>query len=257
VNAEISHRIKSNGQNCIPTNAKPGINTEASAPRLGAANDDRIVASWYGSDLQGQLLAINRDLVTAMRERALDYEANKPARTAASAQVLLRNRAAWAALDATAVAHMAACPVSLFDVQLANSAGWRLLAERRVAEPQPVQRAISAQPWLSPQAAERLARMALHLAWHLSRHRPLAAALALGMSPTTAAALRELQLGDLESLLLSRPHWFAPRWCDDADIWAELLQSALSGDAVQLECARASALQLLARELAKPRGSAS
>jgi hypothetical protein len=79
-------------------------------------------------------------------------------------------------------------------------------------------------------AAIPLARSALTFAWYMTRARPEATPLLLGMSQGCAEVIAELSPGALDIIAQQQHASLRPRWEDRPAIWKSLLTAARSTD---------------------------
>jgi hypothetical protein len=148
-------------------------------------------------------------------------------------------------LDAAALATIADCPYTLFNLRFEDADFWRGFGLE------------TAQPWQSA-ATERVSfvRMAVFLAWHLARSNELAASLVLGMTPDVQRAWRSIPLSVLERAAPGvLPHLQA-RWGRHPTFWIKLLSTAAPATRERADAVRLLGLQLLAADGAWPAGGA-
>lgn len=222
--------------------------TGASKRLAGAASEATPAGSWFGTDLLAELRSVNLKLVQWLHARVV------LSADAASRLAMLRdNRSLWLGLDASSMQRLAECPCALVDAGFAHRAPWEAIAAAAVRDTEPRAYADSNALPLNDAAGLHIARLTMALAWHLARHRPAAATISFGLSAGTAAVLQSLRLSVIDRLPEALPLLVQPRWRDEPRVWAQLLQAAISGAPLQLESARVSMLQLIARQLGEAR----
>jgi hypothetical protein len=148
-----------------------------------------------------------------------------------------------AAQAPAARARTADCPYTLFDLRFADAACWSATFHG-VAREGPA----GSSPALVPADVERFARTAAFLAWHVSRHGALAAALVLGVDPTAYDAWRGLPLQELERATAATAGQLRARWGGHPRFWPLLLDAAADPRPELAERARLLGLQLLATD---------
>ncbi len=203
---------------------------------------------WFGSDLLAELQVLNLKLIRWLRAQVLENRL-----MASNAPMLSENRLLWLGLSDTAAEQLSTCPCALLDAEFADGATWQSIASTSVRD--------SARPWqkdantvlLDDPEGRQLARLTVSLAWHLARHRPIAATLTLGMGPATAQHLHAMRLASIDVLPEWLPELVKPRWNGEPRVWAHLLEAASSAAPLRLESARVGAMQLIARQLADAR----
>lgn len=130
----------------------------------------------------------------------------------------------WLGLEDGVLASVADCPYLLFDLSTDTAfALWRR-----------VQAGVSL-PRLPPglcegQAGQGFARIVCYFAWQTAQSRPAAASLLLGLSPTGCAALRELELPQIDELAETAGPCVGLRWGEDVLFWRRRIQAAKAGD---------------------------
>lgn len=102
---------------------------------------------------------------------------------------------------------------------------------------------------LPASSAVRVAHQVFTNAWYIVRAQPTGAPLFLGMPPQCAALLRACSIRQITELANQHSGWLRPRWAGRANIWRDLLASAIADDGHALEMARLHGVQLLAMEL--------
>ena len=148
-------------------------------------------------------------------------------------------------LDDAALAAVADCPYTLFNLRFEDAEFWRHCGLD------------AAPPWHNA-TAERVSfvRMAVFLAWHLARSNELASSLVLGMTPDVQSAWRAIPLSVLERAAPGvLPHLQA-RWGRHPTFWLKLLNAATPAARERGEAVRLLGLQLLAADGAWPPGGA-
>ena len=203
---------------------------------------------WFGLDLLAELQMVNLKTIHWLRALARQGGAATP-----GAAMLADNSALWLALDDAAAAQLSVCPCALTDAEFANSATWESIAAAAVRDWAPQAQRDAGAILLDDAAGRQLARLTVNLGWHLARHRPLAATVALGMCSGTLQQLQGMRLAAVDVLPDWLPALVRPRWHDEPRVWSYLLEAAISAAPLRLESARVGALQLIARQLAKAR----
>lgn len=143
-----------------------------------------------------------------------------------SAASMLREE--WLALDEGVLASVADCPYLLFELSTDTAfALWRR-----------TQTGVSL-PRLPPglcegQAGHGFARIVCYFAWQTAQSRPAAASLLLGLSAAGCAALRVLELPQIDELAETAAPCVGLRWGEDVLFWRRRLQAARAGDRAAL-----------------------
>jgi hypothetical protein len=212
------------------------------------ARAETLAGGWFGADLLAELRAVNLKLIEWLHARVV-----LSAESASRSAMLHENRALWLGLDAGSMRRLAECPCALVDAGFAQQASWQAIATAAVRDVAPRAYGDPNAILLNDPAGLQVARLTMALAWHLARHRPTAATISLGLSDGTAAVLQSLRLTTIDRLPEALPMLVQPRWRDEPRVWAQMLQAAIGGAPLQLESARVSMLQLIARQLGEAR----
>jgi hypothetical protein len=155
-----------------------------------------------------------------------------------SAASMLREE--WLGLDDGVLASVADCPYLLFDLSTDTAfALWRRV-QAGVNLPR-------LQPGLCEgQAGQGFARIVCYFAWQTAQSRPAAASLLLGLSPAGCAALRALELPQIDELAETAGPCVGLRWGEDVLFWRRRIQAAKAGDRAALWETTLSGVQRLA-----------
>ena len=155
-----------------------------------------------------------------------------------SAASMLREE--WLGLDDGVLASVADCPYLLFDLSTDTAfALWRRV-QAGVNLPR-------LQPGLCEgQAGQGFARIVCYFAWQTAQSRPAAASLLLGLSPAGCAALRALELPQIDELAETAGPCVGLRWGEDVLFWRRRIQAAKAGDRAALWDTTLSGVQRLA-----------
>lgn len=134
----------------------------------------------------------------------------------------------WLTLDDAALASVVDCPYLLFD--LATDTAFTLWRRAQAGGPLP-----RLPPGLCEgQAGTGFARLVCYFAWQTSQSRPAAASLLLGVSPAGCAALRALELPQIDELAETAGPSVSLRWSDDLRFWRQRLAAARDADRAAL-----------------------
>ena len=138
----------------------------------------------------------------------------------------------------------ASCCFPLVDMEFADRQWWQ------AAKSQPVR------PWkesaplsiFPKQAAIRLARVTLTVAWNCVRSDVTAACVLFGMSTAVAEIIGALRPFEIEVIAERQFHRMRPRWETRPQIWRDLLMAAMGADAAAMRDVAIYAHQLLSAE---------
>jgi hypothetical protein len=194
--------------------------------------------------LLAPIAEINEQMLEVLRAMATDEEAIE-GRHAPKLVSSLREQ--WRHLDLKAQHRLSACPYLLVDGGFSQAERW----DR--ALPGAVMDAPVRGGYFMSRGGVALIRRMLVLAWHLARSNRLMAAVVLGMSAPSAERIALTRLRDLEAVAELAPAWILPRWEQQPVVWQQLIAAACSEHPFSLHQAQLRGLQLLARELARPR----
>lgn len=155
-----------------------------------------------------------------------------------SAASMLREH--WLDLDDGMLTLVADCPYLLFELSTDSAfALWRC-----------VQAGVSL-PRLPPglcegQTGHGFARIVCYFAWQTAQTRPAAASLLLGLSPSGCAALRVLELPQIDELAETAAPCVSLRWGEDVLFWRRRLEAARSANRAALWDTTLAGVQRLA-----------
>jgi hypothetical protein len=182
---------------------------------------------------------LNQSCLGSLIELAEDAEASSPFGFLAALGGLLKG------LDPVAQRQVAECPFLLLNVEFQDGQWWRL-TRQKLPRSSPDAALLSCFPRAR---AEKLARSALTLAWHMTRSSSEMARLLLGMSRSCASVISSLSLRELE-IIAHRQYWCVrPRWEERPAIWMRLLTAARNGDAEGLRLCRVHRVQMMLGQL--------
>ena len=129
-------------------------------------------------------------------------------------------------LSAGAQAAASCFPFLLVDMRFRDHEWWReVIAHPTIARRSPT--------WLVPfprSPSVRLARTTLVLAWHTARTDRASAIALLGISPSVADLLAQVPLYEIDRIAERQFRHLRPKWEDRPTVWAQMLDSAHSGD---------------------------
>jgi hypothetical protein len=151
----------------------------------------------------------------------------------------------WSQLDITSRRRAAACPYLLIDAGFCDPYRWRWVGGHRVGEREPA----GYGAFFTTPGTVEVAHQVFTNAWYIARTQPVGAPLYLGMPPYCVGLLRSCSMRQVTELANQHSGWLRPRWAGRTKLWRELLESAISGEALSLEMARMHGVQLLAMEL--------
>jgi hypothetical protein len=146
----------------------------------------------------------------------------------------------WMNIEDGALASVADCPYLLFD--LATDTAFTLWRRAQSGGPMP-----RVSPGLCEgRSGQGFARLVCYFAWQTAQSRPAAASLLLGLSPAGCAALRELELPQIDELAETAGPCVSLRWGEDARFWQRRLEAARRGDRTLLWESTLAGVQRLA-----------
>jgi hypothetical protein len=146
----------------------------------------------------------------------------------------------WLSLEESALGAVADCPYLLFN--LSTDTAFALWRRTQTGAPL---------PRLSPglcegSAGQGFARIVCYFAWQTAQSRPAAASLLLGLSAAGCAALRTLELPQIDELAEAAGPCVSLRWGDDAGFWRRRLEAARARDRTGLWESTLAGVQRLA-----------
>jgi hypothetical protein len=157
-------------------------------------------------------------------------------------------RAALAALPASALLAMAETPYTLYSLGVEDENFWAsICADSIEGIPSTVVRRYAPTPDTTAQFA--FCNLALFHAWHVAAANPMAARVLYAMPYTTAQRLAATPLWQIRCIASRHAALLMPRWPTNPAFWPDLIRFAASKDARRLITARLLGVQLIAAEL--------
>lgn len=155
----------------------------------------------------------------------------------------------WQSLDIPALQRVADAPYLLFEIDVDTA----LRSETRsmpstlptIVVPAIADAAPPYSIW-GAGAGRLFAAATLQFAWHVTRTRPAAAPLTLGLDVDACEALRGGEFGRLDWSAEQSTRWLTLRWGADRAFWAQRLRAAAAKDAKLLRTNTLAGLQRLA-----------
>lgn len=193
-----------------------------------------------GTEVLDELYEINRTYLGVL---ALEL----PQR-AGNIRILPPIAALLAQVNAETRESLARCPFSLFSARFHDAAYWQSQVQSAIVR-EPLQRYLAFHPVHSELAA--FTDVALFYAWHLVRSNLAAARILLGMSESTAQAMRTLPLNRIQSLAEEQASLIGLRWADHASFWPSLLDAIRARASDRIEALRLLGIQMIASEVAR------
>ena len=212
------------------TTITPPTAGEPAAARPGAAADSEIAREVAELNLSG-LSLLQRTLRELKAMPACQPQPLPPALRATGTR--------WLDLGHDALARLAVQPFVLFDGGFDRAGRWSEAEGVRDTQ-------ASASVTPGGEAAAAYARTVFAYAWYLARSAPTQASLVFGMAGATAAAIGSRSLSQVERLARAHPDWLSLRWDDDPQIWARLIDLAVSPDPRSIRELQRRALQRFA-----------
>lgn len=193
---------------------------------------------WPCTETLKTLAELNEQCLELMKEEAL-------LRTSPAPSIFRELVDLWAQLDGTSLQRAAACPYLLIDAGFADPYRWKWVGANGVGDREP----IAYGSCFTAVRTTNVAHQVFTNAWYIARTQPMGAPVFLGMPPHCASLLKACSMRQITELANQHVDWLRPRWAGRVPIWQDLLEAAISGDALELEMARMHGVQLLAHEL--------
>jgi hypothetical protein len=157
-------------------------------------------------------------------------------------------RAALAALPASALSAMAATPYTLYSLGVEDENFWASICADSIAGiPSTVEHRYA--PTSDKTAQYAFCKLALFHAWHVAATNPMAARVLYAMPYTTAERLAATPLWQITCIASSHAALLMPRWPTNPAFWPDLIRFAAAKDMRRLTTARLLGVQLVAAEL--------
>lgn len=157
-------------------------------------------------------------------------------------------RAAIAALPASALHALAATPYTLYSLGVEDENFWAsICANATETVPASVVHRYARTTETSTQYG--FCKLALLHAWHVAATNPLAARVVYAMPHATAQRLAATPLWQVRRIASSHAALLMPRWPTNPAFWPDLIRFAAANDQRRLSTAKLLGLQLIAAEL--------
>jgi len=157
-------------------------------------------------------------------------------------------RAALAALPASALPALAATPYTLYSLGVEDESFWASICASAIdGAPSSVVHRYARTNGASTQQA--FCELAIFHAWHVAATNPMAARVIYAMPYTTAQRLAATPLWQITRIASSHAVLLMPRWPTNPAFWPDLIRFAAAHDMRRLFPARLLGVQLIAAEL--------
>jgi hypothetical protein len=157
-------------------------------------------------------------------------------------------RAALAAVPASAMPEMARTPYTLYSLGVEDENFWAsICASATEGAPSSVIQRYARPTGVSAQYA--FCELALLHAWHVAATNPMAARVLYAMPYATAQRLAATPLWQIKCIASNHNTLLMPRWPTNPAFWPDLIRFAAAKDARRLTTARLLGVQLVAAEL--------
>ncbi len=193
-----------------------------------ALRSHKVRASRIPANLLGALRGVNGELLEGLRRSFLSGRQIQP--------VPLNIGRRIAVMSDEQIDHCARCGLLLVDLRFLHKAYTSEGVGQAEADYE-LDSTMPANSWLSPVQFVSLAHSTLMTAWHMCQWDIDAAAVLLGVEPTFAHALAQVEPLEISQVARKFGHLVLPRWHAREDVWHDLLSLGVGDSRVAINLA--------------------